>query len=308
MEVAALESSVSLLDENFINGLLANTDQLFKNIYAFECTVHSLPGKTHRALTITHQDLAERRADFIEELRSTMCSWIYSKDEYKKILDEAVMDRGGDVQNACSFIHQLVKSKFRVGHPQGQFGELLLFNVMQHYFKSPALLRKMPITTNPSVERHGADAIHFRPVDGHNVIYIGEAKTYTSKYKFAAAIQDSVSSIITSYENISAELGYYLYDDFLDPGLRDIAKKFKNNALENARVELVCVASYDENSDKSGPSEADIKSAIYKIVTKKVSEFDSKCFDGHCPYVLERLHIFLVPVWDLKQLMELFEK
>lgn len=51
--------------------------------------------------------------------------------------------------------------KFRKGCPQGQYGELLLFNFIQHFFKAAPLLRKMPITTNPGLERHGADAIHY---------------------------------------------------------------------------------------------------------------------------------------------------
>lgn len=298
---------MSFLSESLVDGLLANTDHLFKNVYAFECTLHKLPGKAHHGLAITHQDLSERREEFINELRNTMCSWVYSKAKYQKIIDEAIVDRGGDVQNASSFMLNLIKSKFRKGHPQGQFGELLLFNTIQHYFKAPALLRKMPITTNTGVERHGADAIHFRPVGQESVVYLGEAKTYASKYKFATAIKDAVNSIITSYENISKELGLYVYDDFLDHELKDFAKKLKNNDLESVRFELVCIISYEENEDKSGPSELEIKSAIKKIVDDRFSKFDAKGFSAHNPYVLDRLHIFAVPVWDLEQLMGMFE-
>jgi hypothetical protein len=89
--------------------------------------------------------------------------------------------------------------------------------------------------------------------------------------------------------------------------LKDFAKKLKNNDLENVRFELVCIISYEENGNKSGPSELEIKSAIKKIVDDRFSEFDAKGFSAHNSYVLDRLHIFAVPVWDLEQLMGMFE-
>lgn len=296
------------ISEEFIDGLLANTSVLFDNIYAFECTMHSMPGRSHRGLTVTHQDLLERRDDFINELRNTMCAWVYSKSKYKIIIDQAISERGGDVQNAYSFVQQSVRQKFRRGYPQGQFGELLLFNIIQHYFSAVALLRKMSITTSSGLERHGADAIHYRPSDGCHVIYIGEAKTYASKYKFATAVRDAVDSILDCYERLSSELGLYVYDDFIDRELLEVARGVKNNSVKNVRYELVCVVSYEENRDKNKASEAEIKDAIRGALEERMRAFDMSCFDKRNPHLLQRLHFFAVPIWDLNGLMELFDK
>lgn len=294
--------------EEFIDGLLASTSALFNNIYAFECTLHAMPGKSHCGLAIAHQDLKERREDFVRELRFTMSSWVYSKSKYKKIVDDAILEREGDKQNADFFIHDLVRQKFRRGHPKGQFGELLLFNVIQHYFKAAPLLRKMPITTNPAIERHGADAIHYRPITGGHLVYVGEAKTYGSKSKFTAAIKDAVDSILDAYDNLSKELGLYVYDDFIDDGLLDVARAIKNNTASGVKFELVCIVSYEENKDKSRPTESEIKIAIREAVEERMKAFDVSHFSRRCPHLLSRLHLFAVPVWGLDGLMEIFDQ
>lgn len=297
-----------VVSEKMVDELLSNSDALFNNIFAFECTLHSMPGKSHRGLTITHQDLVERTEDFVLELRNTMSSWVYSKSKYKSIIDDAMIKRGGDVQNASSFVQTLVRQKFRRGHPQGQFGELLLFNVIQHFHHAIPLLRKMPITTNAGIERHGADAIHYRPSGDKHLIYVGEAKTYASKYKFATAIKDAINSIFDSYEKLSNELGLYTYEDFIEDELREVAKGVKDNSLKNVVHELVCVVSYEETESKSRPTEAEIKVAMKDAVEKRMKDFDIAFFKGRCPFVLGRLHLMAVPVWGLEKLMEAFDQ
>ena len=54
----------------------------------------------------------------------------------------------------------------------------------------------MRITTSKSHERFGADAIHYKIENGKNIIVLGEAKTYTSEYKFNEAFEDALNSIL----------------------------------------------------------------------------------------------------------------
>ena len=58
------------------------------------------------------------------------------KKKVKEILEERMKLSHGDVANASSFLTTQAFSKFRPGLPQGQFGELLLFNFIQHFFKA----------------------------------------------------------------------------------------------------------------------------------------------------------------------------
>ena len=102
---------------------------------------------------------------------------------------------------AGMFLTDHVKSKFRMVKPQGQFGELLLLNFLQHIFRAAPLLRKMSITTNPGLERFGADAIHYRPMGKEHVFYIDESKCYETKYRFNEAFKKSLESILKSYQS-----------------------------------------------------------------------------------------------------------
>ena len=68
------------------------------------------------------------------------------------------------------------------------------------------LLRKMSITTSANHERFGADAIHYKIENGKHIMIFGEAKTYTSSYKFNEAFEDALDSIINTYNQRRKEL------------------------------------------------------------------------------------------------------
>lgn len=295
-----------VLSETQVDALLANTAELFLNIYSFACSGHSLPGKSHRGAAIAHQDIRERREDFIRELRNTMCSWVFSKAKYEAIFRRTLELRNQDMQNATSHIQALVSEKFRKGFPQGQFGELLLFNFIQNVFKAPPMLRKMSITTNAAIERHGADAIHYRPIAGRNLVFLGEAKSYSSKYKFGEALSASVESALNTLENLSSELNLYVYEDFVDEPLRDIARQIRENALPNVVFELVCIVSYAETSDKAGANQAEIESKIEAILNERLKTH-SALLSGKDPLVLQRIHFICLPFWNFDALLMEFD-
>lgn len=295
-----------MLNEEMVEELLAKNDELFQNIYSFKCSGHAFPGKSHLGAAIAHQDIVERRQDFLRELKITMCSWIYSKKKYKEIYDAEFSRRGECHQNASSAIQALVRDKFRKGKPQGQFGELLLFNFIQHFFRAVPLLRKMKLTTNPAVERHGADAIHYRPRDGEHVVYLGEAKSYVSKYKFAEAVEASVDSIIGTLGNLSSELGLYIYEDFIDESLIAVARGIKTNSLSGVTFELVCVVSYSETDKRSGSSQSEIAMKIESIVNSRLKQYE-KLLEGKDQIRVGRIHFVLVPFWDFDELLMEFD-
>jgi len=146
--------------------LLTHTEALLNHIFWFKQDLKLKPTKDHIGSAINWTDIADRKHDFLRELINTVGSWVYSKDKARRILDER-MRATGDVANASTFLTTQAFSKFRPGHPQGQFGELLLFNFIQHFFQAVPLLRKQRITTSNGHERFGADAIHYSNADGH---------------------------------------------------------------------------------------------------------------------------------------------
>ena len=296
-----------MISEADIDSLLVCTDPLLHNVYTFDCSGHAMPGKSHRVAAIAHQDVFERRVDFLRELRNTVSSWVYSKKKYTQLYNDELAARGYDVQNVASHIQSLISEKFRKGYPQGQFGELLLFNLLQHFFKAAPMLRKMPITTNPSVERHGADAIHFRPSGGKNIVFIGEAKTYSSKYKFKNALDDAVESILKAAIGFASELNLYVYDDFIDEDLREVAAKIKRNTLEDVVFELVCIVSYSENDkSKTGKTQREIEECIEKCVVGQLNKH-AAAYSHHDPIAFGKIHFVICPFWDFGKLLEGFD-
>lgn len=295
-----------MISQAELEKLLAHTDALFNHVHHFECNDVPFPGQSRRGAAIAYSDLGERRPDFVRELRNSIVDWVYSRSRFNSMLEEELKERGYGTANAVSHIVQLANSKFRSGFPRGQFGELLLFNFMQHFFKAPALLRKMPITTNPAVERHGADAIHLGLADSKPVIYLGEAKTYTSKYKFAKALEAAVSSIVKAHTDLLTELDLYVYDEFIEEPLRKVAKDIKRNKMD-FQVQLVSVISYTETAKIGGADSATTLAALEKTVKKHIGAIKKELFESHNEYLLARMHFFFLPFWDLESLLEDFE-
>lgn len=285
---------------------LSNTEKLFKEIYCFEQTFDIEPkGIKHVGASIAYSDIMPRTEYFLKELRNTVISWVYTQETQKKIFDERYK-LTSDFGNAASFLNQLAESKFRLGFPAGQFGELLLFNFIQYFYKAPPLLRKMPITTSASLERFGVDALHYGvDADGNNIFYLGEAKSYKSG--FNAALERALGSIQTTFNNFNAELDLYVYDSFITPSLQKIADDYKNNELENVRFELICILVYDEDEFK-GQTQREIEESIKKSIENKTASFKKEKFSSVQSNILKKLHYVFFPVNNLDSILTVFEK
>jgi hypothetical protein len=288
--------------------LLTHTESLLNQVYWFKQDFNLEPSKEHIGSAIEWTDIEERKHDFLKELVSTVSNWVYSKEKSKKILDERLITVSGDFQNAFTFLTNQAYSKFRPGYPQGQFGELLLFNFIQHFFGAVPLLRKQRITTSIGHERFGADAVHYKKIDTNNIIILGESKCYMSKYQFNEAFKTSLSSITNTVEDFNKELDLYTYDDFIEPELEDIAKKYKLNTLENVHFEMVCLVAYNETKKINGLNESEIKDSIKKIIESRCASIDSSYFTGINKRILSRINYIIFPIWELDALLNDFMK
>ncbi|MBQ6430525.1 MAG: DUF1837 domain-containing protein [Oscillospiraceae bacterium] len=296
-----------------MTGALINNDSLFNFIHVIQQNFEIIPDdKQHIGASIAYQDIKELREGFINELYDTIVEWVYSSEKYSELL-ECEKKQGKSLSVASSAIQRKARSKFRKSdNPQklliqGQIGELLLFHFIQRYMKAVPLLRKMKITTNSKLERFGADAIHYKKENDRNILILGEAKTYTSKYRFDEAFSDAITSILTTYENIYSELGLYSHEDFLDKELDDVAERILNNTLENPRFELVCIVIYDENKSLQITDQNDIHRQIDEIIKGRFRDFDNSKIDIEGRPVLKRITYIVFPIWKLNQLAKEFQ-
>lgn len=291
-----------------VDELITHTESLINHIYWFKQDFNILPTKEHIGTAITYTDIQERKDDFLNELVNTVVDWVYSKSKSKKIVDERMSVVNGSIGNASSFLTTQAFSKFRPGHPQGQFGELLLFNFIQYFFEAVPLLRKQRIATSVGHERFGADAIHYKKDHDKNTIIIGESKCYTYKYKFKNAFETSLSSIETTFNNLSEELKLYTYDDFIEPELEIVAKEYKANTLPDVHFELVCLIAYNETNVLTGNNEKDIKKSIMSIIEDRCHNLNKSCFDKIDDRIISRINYVIFPIWDLDKLLEEFRR
>lgn len=301
------------MEEKDILKRLIKNESLFNMIGVTVQQYDILPNnKDHIGAYIEYQDIQELRDEFVEELSDTIVDWIYSSEKYNEIKKKLV-DSGKSEAAASQCIGRKAKNKFRANKNsekdliQGQMGELLLYHFIQKCMKAVPLLRKMNITTSSNHERFGADAIHFKIENDKNIIILGEAKTYTSKYKFNRAFSDALDSILNTYKNHRSELGLYVHEDFLDDEMNVIAEKYLNNTLNSVEIQLVSIVTYNELAKIDKIDENTIRNNINKIIEDRYRNYDKSKIDMSKNPILSRITYIVFPVWDLKELAEKFQ-
>ena len=302
------------LEEKDVLKRLIKNDSLFNMIGVVVKRYDILPNnKEHIGAYIEYQDIQELRDGFVEELSDTIVDWIYSSEKYKEIKDELVKN-GKSEASASQYIGRKDKNKFRANKNseniliQGQMGELLLYHFIQKCMKAVPLLRKMNIATSPDHVRFGADAIHFKIENSKNIIILGEAKTYTSKYKFNEAFSDAIDSILNTYNKHRSEVELYVHEDFLDDEMNKIAEKYLINTLKPVEIQLVSIVTYNELSKINNIDEDTIRKDIEKIIEERYRNYDNNKIDISKNPILSRITYIVFPVWDLKELAEKFQK
>lgn len=292
--------------------LLSCTKMFMNHVHWVQQSFNLIPNKEHLGTCINFVDLQEVRDDFCAELVNTIPEWVYSNAKATAILNDLASE-GRTTLNAQMAFASKTFEKFRNSDTrditlQGQFGELLLFNFLQAFFKAVPLLRKMPLTTSSEMERFGADAIHYNFKDGKHLFFLGEAKTYTSKYRFNVAFKDAIESILKTYTNHRKELGLYIYDSFISDELITIARNYKNGTLKDAEVHLVSIVTYEETNTFEKNSEQQIKEDIIKIIDERGAKIERTLFDLIDSGLQPRFNYIIFPVWQLDTLIQQFQK
>jgi hypothetical protein len=292
-----------------VKNLLVKNNAFFNHVHIINQKFDILPDKLHYGMAIDYVDLQESREQFVRELVNTVVDWVYSRAKQDSILEQLLSDERSSA-NASLELMQKAFEKFRPSNDgkllHGQFGELLLANCLQHIFDAVPILRKMPIATSPDLERFGVDAIHYKHISDKPVFYIGEAKSYTSKYSFNAAFEKAINSIIKEYGNITRELRQYLHEDFLAPEIEQLATDLIDGKLKNAEYRLVSIVAYEETEMKNGTSRDEIIEAINAAIVKRFKNFDSNKIAIVSNPILNRITYIVFPVWEFENLVNSF--
>lgn len=301
------------LQEQDIKDKLIKNNTLFKDVHIIKQKFDILPAdKEHYGVSIEYQDILELRDDFINDLLDTVVDWVYNCEKFKELRDREIA-KGKSEATAFSTVQRKARQKFRKGKDQtllvqGQFGELLLFHFIQKCLGAVPLLRKMRITTSSQHERFGADAIHYKIEGKKNIIILGEAKTYSSKYKFNDAFDDAITSILNTYEMHREELNLYVHEDFLDQEMDEIAEAYLDKTLDNFEVHLVSIVVYHETHELRTQTEMEIKKEIDTIIENRYRKFDNGKIPIEKNIILNRITYIVFPIWKLDELLKKFQE
>lgn len=290
-----------------IKPLLGDATRLFETLVVVREEFPLQPVKQHLAACINYADLLEMRDDFIQELVHTVVPFVYSREHQEKIVERM----GDDVPQAWSRLIRRARGKFRRSDVTGQFSELLLFNVLRHWFDAAPLVRKMSITTNPEVERHGADAVHVAVEDDNYVIYLGEAKTYDrDRYGLRTALKDAVDDVVAKhYVDHRKELDLYRYEEFLPAPLEAVANAYLDGRLSSASVQVVCLASYDHRRTATGKSRDECVDAALEFVRQDIASIKAdKLADGVPEALLPRFNYVCFGLKAMQDLLKDFRR
>lgn len=301
------------LQEKDIKEKLVKNNPLFKDVHIIKQKFDILPAdREHYGVNIDYQDIQELREDFINDLLDTVIDWVYSHDKYEELKKKEIR-KGKSEAAAFSTIQRKARQKFRKSRGdellvQGQFGELLLFHFIQRCMEAVPLLRKMKITTSSQHERFGADAIHYKIENEKNIIILGEAKTYSSRYRFNNAFEDAITSILNTYKTHREELNLYVHEDFLDPEMNEIAEEYLKKTLRNVEIQLVCIIVYHETKKLKEKTEEEIRKEIEQIIIEKYKKYDNEKIPIEENIILNRITYIVFPIWKLDELLKIFQE
>lgn len=269
----------------------------------------------NRAVCITHLSLKEETALFAESLIRSIKPFTYSQDKLARLKKKILDEEGIPEDEIDQYITQKTAKLFRKDNIEGQLGELILYVILEQYFESIPVIRKMPITTDPNLERNGADAIHLKVKNGKYELIIGEAKTYSrlTKQTGAASTQpsyrgfkDSIESALTSLNTLWDETEVYLMHDFVPENVRDVVQAIKKKEISHS-ILICCICVYEFSHPAEGCDEDNIK-AMHLEADEAIKKFiNSSAYSSIPSNILPKFCFISFPIANMTTLKESFQ-
>jgi hypothetical protein len=239
----------------------------------------------------------------------------------KKLQDEAIehLNRTGSSSKILE-LEKKAKVLFTGLDKTGEFGEMLLYTLVQEILELPQLISKMSLKTSGKLHYQGADGIHvkFDPKDETLALYWGESKMEKS-------LNDAVKHCFESLKG-------FLLDTFghdstqtrdLELITQNLNENINNPQLENALVRYfdldddlsnklkykgVCFVGFDSSQYPSNPLEktlAEIK-ALFSSEMNDWLKKGGKHIKSHVNLEKFEIHVFLIPLPSVQKFRDKF--
>ena len=191
---------------------------------------------------------------------------------------------------------------------KGELGELLLFTLLDVYFKAPKILSKISLKTSISVPVFGADAVHAQYVDGILRLYLGESKLHKTFTNAATSAATSISSFSEKYcaefDLIDSYIDFPEMDTEMRDELIDLLNPFsKDNENIPDILHAPCFIGFVEPSVFSDDEE-NYKRQYIEVAKKHIGNFYTKLQNKEND--INKTALLLLPFSSLDDLIEEF--
>lgn len=239
----------------------------------------------------------------------------------KKMQDEAkeYMNKTGssskiiDLQNKAKVLFTDLKKT-------GEFGEMLLYTLVQEVLGLPQLISKMTLKTSGQMHYQGADGIHvkYEKEDDSLSLYWGESKMEKNANTAIKHCFESLKGFLLDtygYKSTQSRdlqlITTNLNENINNPDLEDILVRYfdlDDDLSNKLNYKGVCFVGFDSKNYPDKPLETTMEELVilFKSDMKKWLENSGKHIKSHINLEKFEIHIFLIPFPSVQEFRDYF--
>jgi Cap4 SAVED domain len=228
----------------------------------------------------------------------------------KKLQDEA-KDQLNNTGSTSKIIELSKKAKhlFTDLEKTGEFGEMLLYILVQEILELPQLISKMSLKTSGQLHYQGADGIHVKydSTNDNLSLYWGESKMEQTIYSGVKNCFDSLkSSLLDTYGHDSTQtrdlqlITSNISENINNPDLENILVRYfdlDDDLSNKLKYKGICFVGFDSDNYPSAPMEKTTEDIIvaFRLEMTKWLETSGKQIKRHINLEKFEIHLFLIP-------------
>lgn len=241
----------------------------------------------------------------------------------KKLQDEAkdFLDRTSSSSKILE-LERRAKQLFVDLEKTGEFGEMLLYILVQEILKLPQLISKMTLKTSGKLHYQGADGIHvkYEESDDSLSLYWGESKMEKTVNNALKHCFESLQGFLLDAKGHDSTqtrdlhlISSNLIENTNNPKLEEILVRYfdLNDDLSNKlNYKGVCFVGFDDDEYPNSPLEkvtADLV-AVFQNKIEKWLKTTSKHIKKHVDLEKFEIHVFIIPFPSVQEFRDHFLK
>jgi Cap4 SAVED domain len=241
----------------------------------------------------------------------------------KKLQDEAKeqLNNTGSTSKIIE-LNKKAKLLFTDLEKTGEFGELLLYILVQEILELPQLISKMSLKTSGQLHYQGADGIHVKydKSDDSLSLYWGESKMEQTIYSGLRNCFESLKLfLLDTYGHDSTQtrdlqlITSNISENINNPDLEDILVRYfdlDDDLSNKLKYKGICFVGFDSNHYPSSPFEKTTEVLIKAFQTEMSQwlETSGKQIKKHVNLEKFEIHLFLIPFPSVQEFRTRFLK